>query len=293
MDNTIATIGFFDGVHCGHRYLIRQLKEQAAKSGLKTAVITFPVHPRKVLQQEYQPKLLTSFEERMKLLSTLGIDQIHVLDFTRELSDLTAQDFIRKILREKLNINELLIGYDHKFGKGRNDGFEQYVAYGKDCGINVYQAKELPEEEKNVSSTLIRRLLLEGKIKEVNEKLSYRYELEGKVVLGNQLGRTIGFPTANLELKEKDKMLPNDGVYSVFVETEGKNYRGMAYVGQRPTVTQQGGKRVEVNIFDFFDDIYGKNLRIELIDFIRPEVRFNNLEDLKEQLEKDRYQALI
>ena len=293
MDNTIATIGFFDGVHCGHRYLIRQLKEQAAKSGLKTAVITFPVHPRKVLQQEYQPKLLTSFEERMKLLSTLGVDQIHVLDFTRELSDLTAQDFIRKILREQLNVNELLIGYDHKFGKGRNDGFEQYVEYGKDCGITVYQAKELPEKEKNVSSTLIRHLLLEGKIKEVNEKLSYRYELEGKVVLGNQLGRTIGFPTANLELKEKDKMLPNDGVYSVFVETEGKNYRGMAYVGQRPTITQQGGKRVEVNIFDFFDDIYGKNLRIELIDFIRPEVRFNNLEDLKEQLEKDRYQALI
>ena len=291
MDYTIATIGFFDGVHCGHRYLIGQLKEQAAKSGLKSAVITFPVHPRKVLQQEYQPRLLTSFEERMKLLSTLGIDQVHVLDFTRELSELTALDFIRKILREQLNVKELLIGYDHKFGKGRNDGFEQYVEYGKNCGIDVYQAKELPEEEKNVSSTLIRRLLLEGKIKEVNEKLSYRYELEGKVVLGNQLGRTIGFPTANLELKEKDKMLPNDGVYSVFVETEGKNYRGMAYVGQRPTVTQQGGKRVEVNIFDFFDDIYGKNLRIELIDFIRPEIRFNNLGDLKEQLEKDRYQA--
>ena len=293
MEPTIATIGFFDGVHCGHRYLIHQLKEQAAKSGLKTAVITFPVHPRKVLQQEYQPKLLTSFEERIKLLSTLSLDHIHVLDFTPELSELTAQDFIRKILREQLNVKELLIGYDHRFGKGRNDSFEQYVKYGKNCGITVYQAKELPKKEKRVSSTLIRRLLSEGKIKEANEKLSYRYRVDGKVVLGDQLGRTIGFPTANLELNEKDKMLPEDGVYSVFVETGGKNYRGMAYVGQRPTVTQKGGKRVEVNIFNFFDDIYDRNVRIEWIDFIRSEVRFNNLEDLKKQLEKDRLKASI
>ncbi|GHT75750.1 riboflavin biosynthesis protein [Bacteroidia bacterium] len=292
MEGSIATIGFFDGVHCGHRYLLRQLKEQAEKSGLKAVVITFPIHPRKVLQQEYQPKLLTSPDERKKLLLSLEIDRIDVLDFTREMAELTAQEFMRKSLRDQLNVKELLIGYDHKFGKGRTDNFEQYVEYGKACGITVYQAEALPEKEKQVSSTYIRNLLSEGKIREANENLCYRYGLQGKVIRGNQLGRTIGFPTANLELAEKDKMLPKDGVYSVLVETEDKNYCGMAYIGQRPTVLPEGGKRVEVNIFDFSDDIYGNDLRIELIDFIRPEIRFDNLEDLRRQLEKDKQKAL-
>jgi riboflavin kinase/FMN adenylyltransferase len=289
---TIATIGFFDGVHRGHRYLLEQLKTLAQPAGLKTAVITFPVHPRKVLQQEYQPKLLNTFEEKIQQLSATGIDYCYVIDFTKAFSEITAQDFIQQTLSKQLKVNELLIGYDHKFGKGRTNAYEQYVEYGKKCGMKVHQAQKLPEEDEHISSTAIRHLLSEGKMKETAHLLSYNYSLEGKVIQGNQLGRTIGFPTANLELNDSDKIIPKEGVYAVQVSVEGKMYAGMAYIGHRPTVSSEGEKRVEVHIFDFSRDIYGQNIQVEFVDFIRPERHFSSLEELQKQLAKDKENVL-
>jgi riboflavin kinase/FMN adenylyltransferase len=290
---TIATIGFFDGVHRGHRHLINQLKQLALQAGLKTAVITFPVHPRKVLQQEYQPKLLNTFDEKIEQLASTGIDYCYVIDFTRAFSEITAQDFIQQILYKQLHIKELLIGYDHKFGKGRMHEYKHYVEYGKACGMKMHQAEKLQEEDKAVSSTIVRRLLSEGKIKETTCLLSCPYALEGKVVAGNRLGRTIGFPTANLELDDKDKIVPAEGVYAVWAFWEGKKHPAMAYIGTRPTVESQGEKKVEVHLFDFSRDIYGENLRIEFLDFLRPSIHFDNLAALQTQLAKDKEAALL
>jgi riboflavin kinase/FMN adenylyltransferase len=287
---TVATVGFFDGVHLGHRYLIRQMKAIARKANLKTAVITFPVHPRKVLQQEYQPQLLNSFDEKLKLLSAAGPDYCYVVDFTKEFSEMTAQEFIRQKLHEQLHVKELLIGYDHKFGKGRVNEYRHYVEYGKACGMKVHQAEKLPDENNPVSSTIIRHLLSEGRVREATEKLTYRYALEGKVVEGNKLGRTIGFPTANLALADKNKIIPLEGVYAARVRIENKQYAGMAYIGKRPTISSQGEKRIEAHIFDFSDDIYGMQIRIEFVDFVRHDVRFDGIDDLRRQLERDKRQ---
>ncbi|GHV57106.1 riboflavin biosynthesis protein [Bacteroidia bacterium] len=285
---TIATVGFFDGVHRGHRYLIDRMKQNARISGLKTAIITFPVHPRKVLQQDYQPKLLNRFEERLERLTSTGIDYCYVIDFTRAFSETSARDFIQQILHKRLRVKELIIGYDHQFGKDRTDGYEQYVAYGQSCGMKVSQTTKLPEPGGHTSSTAIRRLLSEGQVQEAAEALSYPYALTGKVIHGNHLGRTIGFPTANLDLNDKDKIIPHEGVYAVDVEVEDRRYKGMAYIGKRPTVASAGEQRIEVHIFDFDKDIYGQQVRIELRNFIRPDIRFEGLEQLKEQLVLDK-----
>jgi riboflavin kinase/FMN adenylyltransferase len=284
--NTLATIGFFDGVHRGHRFLIEQLKTKALQSGLKTAVITFPVHPRKVLQQDYQPKLLTSFEEKMAQLASTGVDDVYVMDFTQVLAAMSAQDFIQQLLRKQLGVQALLAGYDHRFGQGRTDSYEQYVAYGQACGMEVYLAEKLGEEP--ISSTIIRHLLMEGRVEEAGEKLSYDYPLEGKIIHGNHLGRTIGFPTANIDLTEKDKIIPGEGVYAARVSVQNKQYNGMAYIGRRPTVHSLGEQRIEVNIFDFDRDIYGEILRLELVHFIRTDRQFTGLEELKGQLAQDK-----
>ncbi|GHV23029.1 riboflavin biosynthesis protein [Clostridia bacterium] len=285
---TAATVGFFDGVHRGHRFLIDRLKQSAGETGLKTAVITFPVHPRKVLQQDYQPKLLNTLEERFRQLASTGVDYCYVIDFTKEFSETTAQDFIQRILHNQWQVKELLVGYDHRFGKGGADEYAQYAAYGKACGLKVVPAERFPEKDGHTSSTAIRRLLAEGKMKEAAESLSYPYSLAGKVIHGDHKGRTIGFPTANMDLDDKDKMIPQDGVYAVRVQVGRENYQGMAYIGKRPTVSSAGEQRIEVHIFDFDRDIYGECIRVELTDFIRPDVHFAGLDALKNQLAKDK-----
>jgi riboflavin kinase/FMN adenylyltransferase len=288
---TVATVGFFDGVHLGHRYLFRQMKDIARKATLKTAVITFPIHPRKILQQEYQPQLLNTFDEKLKLLSAIGPDFCYVIDFTKEFSEITAQEFIQEKLHKQLHVKELLIGYDHKFGKGRINEYKHYLEYGKDCGMKVHQAEKLLDENNPVSSTTIRNLLSKGKIKEATKKLFYYYTLEGKVIEGNKLGRTIGFPTANLELTDKNKIIPLEGVYAANIEIGDKHYSGMAYIGKRPTILSHGERRIEVHIFDFSEDIYGTQIRIEFVDFIRPDMRFDSIEDLQKQLKEDKKQS--
>lgn len=284
---TTATIGFFDGVHLGHQYLIKRLKEYAEESKLRTAVITFPIHPRKVLQKDYQPFLLNTFEEKIRHLSFTGIDYCYIINFTREFSKITAQDFIQQILHKQLRVKELLVGYDHRFGKGRIYGYKQYVEYGKSCGMKVRQIEKLPENIHN-SSTSIRQLLMEGKVGKAADRLSYYYSLEGKVIQGNQLGRTINFPTANVSLNNEEKVIPCEGVYATYIFIKEKKHIGMTYIGKQPTVTPYDEKRIEVNIFDFNKDIYGEEIRIEFLLFIRSNIHFYSLRELKKQLEEDK-----
>jgi riboflavin kinase/FMN adenylyltransferase len=282
---TAGSIGFFDGVHRGHRYLIEQLKQKAELYGLPTSIITFSNHPKKVLRRDFPIELLNSFDERIRQLASTGIDCCYVIPFTKEFSEITAENFIRQMLREQLKIKFLLIGYDHRFGKGRNSRFEHYLAYGKACGITVDKAGKLPDESvSSFSSTTIRKLLLEGNVIKAAGMLSYNYLLEGNVTAGNRLGRTIGFPTANIELTEKEKLIPLEGVYAGRVNIDGKKYTGMLYIGRRPTISSQGETRIEVHILDLNENIYGKKIQVELIDFLRPERSFLNLNELQKQL---------
>jgi riboflavin kinase/FMN adenylyltransferase len=288
-----ATIGFFDGVHSGHRFLIKQLIELADSEGLPSVVITFRQRPQSVLQAGYKPALLSTLDEKLNLLSALGVDFCHLIDFTKELSQLSARDFILDILHKKLGVKQLLIGYDHRFGKNRAEGFSDYVKYGQDYGLRVVQALELPGHAGHVSSTLIRNKLIEGRLEEANQLLSYNYSLEGKVIEGNKLGRKIGFPTANLDINDKNKVIPKEGIYAVWVHIGTEKFQGMAYIGRRPTVISDGEQRIELHVLDFSDDLYGKTLRMEFVKLLREGQIFNNLSELKKQLFIDKENTIV
>ncbi|MEN9918811.1 MAG: hypothetical protein RL662_1247 [Bacteroidota bacterium] len=283
----VATIGFFDGVHTGHQYLIEQLRGLAATKGLPSAVITFPMHPRRVLNKEYVPALLCAYNEKLRRLSATSVDYSVVLDFTTEMSNMSAKKFMENILKHKVNVKTLLIGYDHRFGHNREDGFEEYRKYGQEVGIEVLLANEL-SAGMPVSSSCIRHVLAKGDIKQANKLLGYNYTISGKIIEGFKVGRTIGFPTANMEIWEDFKVIPAFGVYAVYVHTEKQKYKGMLYIGRRPTL--QNGKNIslEVNLFDFDEDLYGKTLTTELIEFIRPDQKYGSLEALKNQIFKDK-----
>lgn len=283
-----ASIGFFDGVHRGHHYLIAELKKEARRENLPTALITFSEHPRKVLSKEYQPELLTGTEERLRLLARTGVDYCIVIPFTRALSEMSAADFLQKILCKQLHVRLLLIGHDHKFGHDRREGFDDYVRYGSQCGMNVVQAHRYEEEDDKFSSTRIRHYLKEGDVKKAAQLLSYNYRLEGIVQEGNRIGRGIGFPTANIHPADPDKLIPKEGVYAVNIIWKDKPYPAMLYIGQRPTISSLGEKRIEAHLFNFDQDIYNETLQVEFLDFIRPDMRFPNLDSLRKQLEKDR-----
>ncbi|MDR1880434.1 MAG: riboflavin biosynthesis protein RibF [Tannerellaceae bacterium] len=284
----VATTGFFDGVHLGHRHLIREMGEAARIRRLPTAVITFPAHPRTVLQADYQPKLLNTFEEKLEQLAATGVDYCIVLPFTKELSLFTAEQFIRSILVERLRVKTLLTGYDHRFGHGRTDRFEQYEAYGKACGLETLKASPYTDGGIAVSSSEIRRQLADGRVETAAQLLTYPYRLKGHIVGGQRIGRIIGFPTANIQVDDPAKVIPGTGVYAVRVEWKGKRYNGMLYIGSRPTVEDDGHITLEVNIFDFDNDIYTNEVTVSFIYYIRGDIRFDSLEALKEQLERDR-----
>ncbi|RHJ80998.1 riboflavin biosynthesis protein RibF [Parabacteroides sp. AM08-6] len=284
----VASIGFFDGVHRGHRFLIGELKQLAALSGLPSAVITFPEHPRAVLHSDYQPKLLNSFEEKLEHLASTGIDYCIVLNFTAELARLTAKEFITSILAEKLHVETLLIGYDHRFGHNRKDGFEEYVVYGEACGVQVVKAARYSEGEAAVSSSKIRGLLSECRVEEAAHLLTYPYQLKGTIVSGYKVGRKLGFPTANIQVDEPFKILPGIGVYAVWVHLNGKRYKGMLYIGDRPTLNNGSNITLEVNILDFAGDIYNNEITVAFIYHVRGDVKFDSLDELVAQLGRDR-----
>ena len=285
----IATIGFFDGVHLGHCHVINMIKKVAEGKGLKTCVITFDRHPRQVVQPEWCPEMLTTLEEKTQLLKATGIDRCEVLHFDRKLASLSARDFMLQILKERLRVTHLVTGYDNRFGHNRSEGFEDYVRYGKKIGIEVTRAEELTMGSTHVSSSSIRRMLKEGKIEEATMCLGHEYRITGTVVAGEHIGRTIGFPTANILPDDSSKLIPAHGVYSVDVwsESEGiSRRRAMLNIGTRPTFNGKS-TTIEVHIPNFASDLYGKTLTISFISKIREERRFHSPEELVEQLNKD------
>jgi len=284
----VATLGFFDGVHLGHRHLIKQVVSEAKRIGQESAVITFPIHPRKVLDKDYQPPLLCGLDEKVTQLATTEIDNCIMLDFTRDISQLSAKDFIQQILKDKIGIQTLFVGYDHRFGKNREEEFEDYCKYGAEVGINMIKATAFQFGKETVSSSQIRYLLAQGDISLANTFLSYNYTITGKIVEGYQVGRRIGFPTANIKIWERYKVIPTDGVYAVRVHIKNSIHEGMLYIGNRPTLHDDSQTSVEVNIFDFDEDLYNKTLTVEFVSFVRPDIKFNGVEPLIAQINKDK-----
>ena len=284
---TVATIGFFDGVHLGHRFLIQQVKVAAIQTGWQSSIITFPVHPRQVIQSDYQPQLLSSPEEKIELLASTEVGNCILLPFTFELSMLTAREFMQ-LLYDKYHVRMLVIGYDHRFGHNRAEMFEDYCRYGRELGIHIMQATAYTQEQDKVSSSAIRRALQTGDIRTATKYLGYHYFLEGTVVDGYKVGRKIGFPTANLRVDFPNKLIPSVGVYAVFVHINGQKYKGMLNIGHRPTINNGNDLSIEVHILDFKEDIYHQKIRIEFIDFLRPEMKFNSVDELIQQMQKDK-----
>lgn len=289
---SVATIGFFDGVHLGHRYLIDQVKIAASQCGWCSSIITFPIHPRQVIQSDYQPQLLSSPEEKLELLTSTGVDNCILLPFTKELSLLTAKEFMQ-LLYDTYKVRMLVIGYDHRFGHNRAETFEDYCRYGQELGIHIMQATAYTQEQDKVSSSAIRRALLTGDIETSKKYLGYDYFLEGTVVNGYKVGRKIGFPTANLQVDFPHKLIPSVGVYAVYVYVEGKQWKGMLNIGHRPTLNNGNNLSIEVHILDFQSDIYNHKIRIEFIHFLRPELKFSSVDELVSQMQKDKERIVL
>lgn len=287
--NPVVTIGSFDGVHKGHVQVIESMKRVARHLQGDTVIISFEPHPREVLYpMEKRLGILTTLEEKEKILETLGVDHLVILPFTRTLAELEYVDFVRNILVDKIGIKGLVIGYDHRFGKNREGTFDKLKNLSAKYHFYLEQEEVYEENQINISSTKIRNALEVGDIVRVNEFLGYTYTLSGKVVTGDKIGRTMDFPTANIQLNDERKLLPASGVYAVMAFVNGQVYQGMLNIGIRPTVSCLGIVRIEVNIFDFHQDIYGQEIQISLIGRIRGERKFNDTNELKQQLIYDR-----
>jgi riboflavin kinase/FMN adenylyltransferase len=288
----IIATGFFDGVHLGHRQVIGQLVDAARARGDRSMVVTFWPHPRNVLQKDAMNlRLLSSLDEKKKMLGALGVDVVQVVDFTREFSRLTTEEYLRDYVIGRFGGKAILLGYDNKMGSNAGST-EDIAALASSMGLDVIRCGEVCsgtlDGELAISSTRIRDSLMLGKVEDASKMLGYDYSLLGVVVAGNRLGRTIGFPTANIQLYEPLKLIPHRGVYLVRVETLGRMLYGMCNIGIRPTVGPGSALTIETNIFDFDEDIYGLDLRLSFLRRIRSEVRFASLELLKEQLSMDR-----
>lgn len=289
----IIATGFFDGVHLGHRFLLKQLVDAASERGDRSMIVTFWPHPRNVLQDEARNlRLLTSLEEKKALLLDLGVDTVEVLNFTKEFSRLTTEQYLKEYIIDRFGGTAILLGYDNRIGC--NPGSTDEIAsLAKSLGLGVIRADKFDDTEGvTISSTKIRNLLTEGDVTEASKMLGYNYSLYGVVVAGNQIGRTIGFPTANMQLYEPLKLVPACGVYCVQVETLGRKFMGMCNIGYRPTISSEHALTIETNIFDFNEDIYGLDIRISFITRIREERKFSSIEVLKSQLCEDRRKCL-
>ncbi|MDO9153852.1 MAG: riboflavin biosynthesis protein RibF [Paludibacter sp.] len=289
----VATVGFFDGVHAGHRFLIEELKSIARSENLQSAVFTFAVHPRKVLHSDYQPQLLTTFHEKNFQLGTTGIDACVILDFTEEMAQLSAYEFLQSILYKQYSVRTLLVGHDHRFGHNRTEGFDDYKKYGEAIGMNVIQTNRFSTAQVgHISSSEVRTALKNGDISRANEILTYPYSFRGKVIGGYEMGRKIGFPTANIEPEDNEKLIPAMGVYAVKIVLNHCTYNGMMNIGQRPTMNNGTTMSIEVHIFDFDENIYNQTIEILFFEKIRDEQKFENVDDLIEQLTNDKLKIM-
>lgn len=290
----VVTIGTFDGVHLGHREVITELRKISLETGGESVVFTFYPHPRMVVTPEEDTiRLLSSKEEKAELLEALGLDHLVIYPFNKEFASLSYGDFVKDILVDKMHIHKLVTGYDHKFGHDRKGDFQSLNLLSQQFGFEVEQLSPLLVENVAVSSTKIRLALEAGDMQRANHYLGYSYLLKGKVVEGRRLGRELGFPTANIQPEDHHKMVPTDGVYAVYVTVGGGRYTGMLNVGTRPTVNSNVDHRsIEVHIFDFSEDIYQCDISVNFVERIRDEVKFENLDKLRDQLERDKITAL-
>lgn len=297
INNAVVTIGTFDGVHIGHQKIISRLQEISRQKNGETVILTFFPHPRMILHPEDKAiKLITTMQEKAERLEKLGIDHLIITPFTRDFSNLSAQEYISKILVDKIGTRYIVIGYDHRFGKDREGGLEHLQKFSSGFGFEV---EEIPEQDINdvaVSSSKIRNAILSGDVKTAADFLGYPFHLTGKVIKGDQIGRTLGFPTANLYVEETYKLIPADGIYAVNVQIGAESddnpvlnssvLKGMAYIGHRPTLNGMT-HNIEVHIFDFDMDIYEDIIRINFLQYIRGDEKFSSLDALKVQLAKD------
>ena len=288
----VVATGFFDGVHTGHRHVITQLVEAAAARGDESMVVTFWPHPRNVLQKEARSlRLLTTLAEKKQMLLDLGVDRVEVLDFTKDFSRMTTQEYLL-MLKEKFGARTVLIGYDNRMGCDAKDA-DQVMEAAAEVGLEAIRTEMIPSQHGYaVSSTKIRQKIEEGDVQAASAMLGYEYSLLGVVVAGNRIGRTIGFPTANMQLYEPLKPVPGNGVYFVRVNTLGREWYGMCNVGCRPTVGLGNTRTIETHIFGFDEDIYGLDIKVTFLEKIRDEVHFASLDELKNQLNHDRQTCL-
>ncbi|MFN0291284.1 bifunctional riboflavin kinase/FAD synthetase [Pedobacter helvus] len=328
LNNAIVTIGTFDGVHFGHQKIIKRLCELAKSSGGESVLLTFFPHPRMIIDPENQDlKMINTIDEKAQILASLGVDHLIITPFTRDFSNLSAEEYIKNILVDAIGTRKIIIGYDHRFGKDRLGNIQTLA---ENAAVFGYSVEEIPEQDINdvaVSSTKIRKALLDGDVGLANDYLGYAFSIYGPVIKGDKIGRTIGFPTANIFVAETYKLIPGDGIYAVTVELESEvgspksednnaqshtsnsktnnslfelptsdirhqTYKGMAYIGQRPTINGMT-RNIEVNIFDFDKEIYGQNIKMNFLAFLRHDVKFTGLEALKQQLQQDKANTLL
>lgn len=306
--NAVVTIGTFDGVHYGHQKIIKRLCELAKSAGGESVILTFFPHPRMIIDPENQElKLINTVKEKAEILASLGVDHLIITPFTRDFSNLKPEQYIEQILVNTIGTKKLIIGYDHRFGKDRKGGLNELEAFGKQFD---YTVEEIPEQDINdvaVSSTKIRTALLNGDVSLAATYLGYHFSICGPVIKGDKIGRTIGFPTANIFVEETYKLIPGDGIYAVTIEMnadsrdkslapstlnlQSSTFRGMAYIGQRPTINGMT-RNIEVNIFDFDKEIYGQSIKMNFLKFLRHDVKFTGLAALTTQLHEDKKATL-
>ena len=287
--STIATIGTFDGIHIGHQKILNSLVRFAEENGLKSVVITFDPHPRKIINKKNSIELINTIEEKKEKLKTLGIDYLIVQKFDEKFSETEANKFV-EILKNNINIKKLIVGYDHRFGKNRNADINDLKKYGKELNFEVIEIDALEIEEVNISSTKIRLAIKDGNIRLANSYLGYNFFLSGEVVKGHSRGKELGFPTANLKIDE-DKIIPKNGVYLVKSKIDHQDIYGMMNIGYNPTFNNKS-KKIETHFFNLNKNLYGKIIKIELLEYIREEKRFETVDDLIQRLKLDREKCL-
>lgn len=289
---SIVTIGTFDGVHLGHQKILSKLVNEGKKSKLETIVLTFFPHPRKILNPSIQLSLLNTQSEKIELFKSSGIDNLITQKFNKNFSEYSAEKYVQKILVNKLKTKKILIGYDHRFGKNRDAGIKELKTLGVKYNFDVIEISAKEKNNISISSTKIRNALFNGKLNIANSYLGYDYKITGKVIKGNSIGRKIGYPTANLQVFDKDKLIPKRGVYLVYTRLENKVIHGMMNIGIKPTIKNKE-ESIEVHLFEWKKNIYDKSIDIFLKKFIREEKKFKSLDKLADQLKIDKENCLI
>jgi riboflavin kinase/FMN adenylyltransferase len=292
LPNPVITIGTFDGVHQGHKTILNEVIKHAKEINGESVLLTFEPHPRKLIFPEQPLKLLTPLKDKLQLIQQAGIQHILVVPFTRDFSNLSSEDYIKDFLVNTFHPHTIVIGYDHRFGHDREGGIDMLKKYAGVYNYEVYEISAKLIDEAVVSSTKIRKALQDGHVTEASHMLGRNYNLRGTVVRGAQIGRTIGFPTANVLPENSEQIVPGNGVYAIQVEVNGQNYNAMLNIGYRPTVSNELQLHIEANIFDFSGDIYGQQITLIFIEKLRDEQKFPSLDALKEQLSKDKQNTL-